>query len=111
MSKDSRSSTEIEQGSDPSILSGKYADVDFNEWVGKCARTARDLCKRIITDVWWLFGRFVPGLCCEARVCGKSLNGCNMVIGLGGCTPALDRFPWIGFLGSGTTSGVKDDPT
>lgn len=43
MSKDSCSSTEIEQGSDPSILSGKYADVDFNEWVGKCARSERVL--------------------------------------------------------------------
>lgn len=62
-----------------------------------------------VTDVCWLFGRFVPGLCCEARVCAKSLNGCIMGIGLDGCTLPLGRFPWIDFPGSGTTSGVKNN--
>ena len=47
-------------------------------------------CGENVTDG---FGRFVPGLCCEASVYVKSLNGCIMVIGLDGCTPALDRFP------------------
>jgi len=33
--KDTSFGTEPEQGDDPSILSAKYADMDFNEWVGK----------------------------------------------------------------------------
>lgn len=34
-SKGTCCSTESDQGNDPSILSARYADMDFNEWVGK----------------------------------------------------------------------------
>lgn len=64
-SKDTCCSTDAEQGGDPSILSAKYADVDFNEWVGKWSQ---DCAERTLLISMCLFSRFISGVCREARV-------------------------------------------